>query len=267
MLFDPTLFVPVMIFVFAVLLLGLWSFTRGGLARGLVLAAAMGGLGGKAFGEKGGNRLAQRVMALLSFGGNGDGGKTQTAGTVIQYLVPPDPRGFTRITNFQYILGSTAHTVTFLRPLGKTTVASAGATGQAVCNITADPGVAAAYGGISNAIAANDFVAIKTASDGVTRLYKVSSVATLAITMTANLTVAVAAGDEFWFFGITTDTDGRTGSAHPALLPTVSVTSTYTDREGGVVASIAKNEPILINSSNGTTAGTILGVNWAYSIN
>ncbi|MGH7291302.1 MAG: hypothetical protein ACREJT_08835, partial [Myxococcota bacterium] len=71
-------------------------------------------------------------------------------------------------TALGYTCAGTAHTVTCLRPLGRTTIASAGATGQAVANFTADPGVAAAYGGISNAIAANDFVAIRTASDGVT---------------------------------------------------------------------------------------------------
>lgn len=203
---------------------------------------------------------------MLGFGGNGDGKKTQTAGTVIQYLVPPDVRGFTRISNIVYTAAGTAHTLTFMRPIGRTTVASAGATGQAVVNITADPGVAAGYAGISNAIAANDFVAIRTASDGITRLYKVSSVSTLAITMTANLVVAVAAGDIFWFFGITTDTDGVTGSAHPALNGTASATTTYTDTTGGVVSSFRVYEPILVNSDNATAAGTLQQINWAYTI-
>ena len=205
---------------------------------------------------------------MPGYGGNGDGGKTQTAGTIIQYLIPPSPatfRGITRITTLTYISGSTAHTLTAMRPLGRTTVASAGATGQAVVNITADPGVAAGYGGINNGIAANDFVAIRTASDGVTRLYKVSSVSTLAITMTANLTVAVAAGDIFWFFGAAGDTDGRTGSAHPALKPPASATTTYTDRDGGVIATIGAFEPILLNSDNATAAGTNAQVSWNYT--
>lgn len=207
------------------------------------------------------------ALGLAGFGGNGDGGKTQTAGTVIQYLVPPNRVGYTRVTTVVYVIAGTAHTLTFLRPLGATTVASAGATGQAVVNLRADPGVAAAYGGISNAIAANDFVAIRTASDDITRLYKVSSVSTLAVTMTANLAVAVVAGDKVWFFGAAGDTDGRTGSAHPALLPTVSTTNTYTDREAGVVASIAKDEPILVNSTNATAAGTLAQISWCYTAN
>lgn len=206
-------------------------------------------------------------LALAGFGGNGSGGQTQTAGTVIRQLVPPNRLGYTRVTKVVYTCAGTAHTVTCLRPLGKTTIASAGAAGQAVINLTADPGVAAAYGGISNAIAANDLVAIRTASDGITRLYTVSSVATLAITLTGNLSVAVAAGDTVWFFGITTDTDGRTGAAHPALLPPASATTTYEDREGGVVASVAKDEPILVSSNNATAAGTLAQLSWCYTAN
>lgn len=203
---------------------------------------------------------------MVGFGGNGDGGKTQTAGTVIQYLIPPDPRGYTRVTKLTYTDTGTAHTLTFLRPIGKTTVASAAATSQAVVNFTANPGTTAGYGGISNAIAANDFVAIKTASDGITRLYKVSSVSTLAITMTSNVVVAMAAGDQIWFFGITTDSDGRTGAAHPALLGGAgSAAVTFSDTEGGVVATVAKNEPILVNSNNATNAGTINQLSWTYT--
>lgn len=207
------------------------------------------------------------ALGLAGFGGNGDGGKTQTAGTVVQYLVPPNRVGYTRLTTVVYTSAGTAHTLTFLRPLGATTVASAGATGQAVVNLTANPGTTAAYGGITNGIAANDFVAIRTASDGITRLYKVSSVSTLAVTMTANLVVAVAAGDKVWFFGAAGDTDGRTGSAHPAFLPIVSVTNTYTDREAGVVATVAKDEPILVNSNNLTAAGSLDQVSWVYTAN
>lgn len=205
---------------------------------------------------------------MPGFAGNGDGGKTQTAGTIIQYLIPPSPtsvKGITRITNLTYTSGSTAHTLTVLRPLGRTTVASAGATGQAVVNLTADPGVAAGYGGINNGISANDFVAIRTASDGITRLYKVSSVSTLAVTMTANLTVAVAAGDFVWLFGITSDTDGRTGSAHPALKPPASATTVYSDSNGGVIATIGAFEPMLLNSDNATAAGTIAQISWQYT--
>lgn len=260
------MFFATTIFAFALLALAILTLHRSRIGRGMVFAMAGAGIGGSPFATAR-KSLVVRVMALLGFGGNGSGGQTQTAGTVIRQLIPPDRRGFTRITKLAYTSAGTAHTVTCLRPLGKTTVASAGAAGQAVVNFTADPGVAAAYGGISNAIAANDLVAIRTASDGITRLYTVSSVSTLAITMTGNLSVAVAAGDDIWFFGITTDTDGRANAAHPALLPPVSVTTTYEDREGGIVATYAKDEPILVNSNNATAAGTLAQLSWTYSVN
>lgn len=207
-------------------------------------------------------------LALAGFGGNGDGGKTQTAGTVIQFLVPPNRLGYTRVTKVVYTDTGTSHSLTFLRPLGRTTVASAAAASQTDFVLSANPGTTAAYGGISNGIAANDFVAIRTASDGITRLYKVSSVSTLTITLTGNLTVALAAADVVWFFGIATDTDGRTGSAHPILKGgAASGDVSFEDREGGVIASLSKDEPILVNSNNATNAGTLKQISWCYTAN
>ena len=205
------------------------------------------------------------VAPFAGFGGNGFGTTTQTAGTVIQVLVPPDRRGFTRVSKFVYTAQGTAHTGTFLRPLGRTTVAAAAAAAQTDLVLTANPGTTAAYGGITNGIAANDFIAVRTKSDNITRLYKVSSVSTLTITLTANLTVALAVGDDVWFFGITTDTDGRTGQAHPAFTLTASAATTVSDSDGGVVASLLPDEPILFNSNNATAAGTLNQLNYAYT--
>lgn len=200
------------------------------------------------------------------FGGQGDGGKTANAGTVIQYLVPPVKKAFTRITTVKYVDTGTAHALTFLRPLGKTTVAAAAAASQTDFSLTANPGTTAAYGGISNAIAGNDFVAIRTASDGITRLYKVSSMASLVVTLTGNLTVALAVGDDVWFFGITTDSDGRSGSAHPALTGGAgSAEVTFSDTVNGIVSTLAHDEPIMFNSANGTNAGTLRQISWGYS--
>lgn len=202
------------------------------------------------------------------YGGYGFGKSSVAFGTVISVLVPPSGRarpGVTRVTKIAYTAAGTAHTITCLRPLGRTTVAAAAAASQTDFVLAANPGTTAGYGGISNGIAANDFVAIRTASDGITRLYKVSSVNTLTVTLTGNLTVALAAGDVVWFFGITSDTDGRTGQAHPAFTGTASVTTTYEDREAGVVASVAVDEPILVQSNNATATGTIEQVSFVYT--
>jgi hypothetical protein len=216
---------------------------------------------------------------MLFYGHNGDGGKTAAAGTRIRYLIPPDPKrvGKTKVTLARYISAGTPHTLTFARPIGRTTVSAVAAAGQAVVNITADPGVTtgltdpfngAVIGPNTNAIAANDLVAIRE-TDGVTRFYTVQSVSTLAITLTGNLVKGCAAGDAFWNFGIVGDTDPRTGSAHPALLPPVSATTTYQggSNDGAVLGTIGTDEPILVDSGNAAAAGTIDQLSWAYAIN
>jgi len=206
------------------------------------------------------------VLGFIAFAGNGDGGQTATAGTVIQYLVPPNKGGLTRLTTVAYTSAGTAHTLTFQRTLGRCLCASVVAAAGTVITLNKDPGAAAnSYGGLNNPIAANDFLAVRE-TDGIARLYKVLSVAGLAITLTAGLAVGVNASSDVWHFGITTDVDGRSGKAHPAFAPPVSVTTSYVDRDGGVVATYALDEPILISSNNLVAAGTFAQISWAYSI-
>jgi len=202
--------------------------------------------------------LALGLAIFNGYGGNGKGKKTATAGTKISVLVPPTQRGYTRISKIVYTAGTTAHTITVMRPIGRTTVASAAAAGQAVVNLTAQPLA-------SNAVAAGDFLAIRRAADGITRLYEVTSVASLAITMTANLATGedLAAGDKVWFFGVAGDTNPADGEAHPGLTGTASATTTYTDTDGGVVAGYAKDDPLVVQSNNATVAGTVEQVSWA----
>lgn len=192
-------------------------------------------------------------------GGTGLGGGTQNAGTVIQFLAPPRSGAYTRLTTVTYVAGSTAHTVTYMRPIGKTTTSAAAAASQAVINLTADPGPS------GNGIAANDFLAWQN-SDGTFSFDKVSSVASLAITMTNSLSKAVSSGAPVWDFGITSDTDPRTGVAHPAYVTTASAANTQTDSVGGVVAALAPFEPILLNSDNASNAGKFTQITVAYSL-
>lgn len=196
-----------------------------------------------------------------AFGGFSSGTATAAAGTVINALVPPSRNAFTRVSQVRYTAGATAHAVTALRSLGNTTASANAASGQAVVNVTANPGPA------GNALAANDWLAIRHAVDGITRVYQVSSISSLAVTLTGNLAVAVTASDKIWMFGVAADTDPRTGAAHVALAAGANATTTYTDDNAGVVASIGKDEPILLQSSNATNAGTINLVTACYTAN
>lgn len=199
------------------------------------------------------------------------GGFTATAGTRIQAVVPPAPpqriglrtskNTFARLSSLIYTSGSTAHTLTVMRPIGKTTLSADAAISQAVINLAADPGVALVgpTGVITkngdNALAANDLLVIEC-PDGTYHLAKVSSVATLAITLTANVpTGGLKSGATVWDFGITTDKDPYTGLAHPFFVPTVSAKTVYTDNFAGVVAALNPGDPMIIDSDNGTAAG------------
>lgn len=214
---------------------------------------------------------------MIAYSQNGDGNKTQTAGTLIQYLILPDRQGKNKLIGLSYTAGSTAHTLTIMRAIGRTKCSAVGAAGQAVINLVADPGITTGFviPGSStpivntNGIAANDFLAIRE-TDGITRLYKVSSVATLAITLTANLATGVDTTSDVWDFGITTDTDPRNGNPHPNFAGTASVTTSLPvvlSPESIVCATHATDEPVLFNSNNATVAGTLVALSWARGIN
>lgn len=231
--------------------------------------------------------------ALPIYSGRGWGKLTQTAGTLITRLITPLFGAVTRLVSLAYTCGATAHTLTVMRPLGKTTVASPAAGGQNVINITNDPGkFSTTYpGGTSNVaddgIAANDFVAYQC-NDGTWVVDTVASVATLALTMTTNVPASgVAAGAPLWFFGIATDTNPADNLPHPQFTLTASQLTTLGDTVGegiaGFVGSIAHppfmasggattgnnmdgtNEPLIVQSNNITAAGTLETVQAMYT--
>lgn len=222
------------------------------------------------------------------------GRKTGTGGTPFAQFVPPyrpasgapvgtgstaDPlvnRGIIHVTDFVYVVPTTAHLITVMRPLNYTTFSADAAAAQAVVNITADPGTYATAGvykyplpnGVSipstgnNVIAANDYVVFQTAA-GQWVMDTVASVSTLAITLTTNLpTGGVLKGGLFYYFGISTDTDPATNEAHQAfdILAAGSGTATYTlQSQGGnnLWQTYHQGDPLIFYSSNATTAGFI----------
>lgn len=202
----------------------------------------------------------------------GFGKLTQNAGTVITRLVPPLKGSITRLTSMWYNCSTTPHTLTVMRPLGKTFASAAAAASQAVINIERDPGVYNAYGTVNtgnNVIAANDFCVYQTA-DGNYVVDTVSSVATLAITMTTNVpTATVLKGAPFWFFGIITDTNPADNLAHPQFTLPASTVTIIEDQYGfintlrGLTTGTLQwplnglEEPVIVHSGNATAAGVL----------
>ncbi len=207
------------------------------------------------------------------FGTKSYGRLTQNAGTAIVRLVEPRVGAFTHVSKVWYEAAATAHYMAVMRPLNRTTVASAASASQAVINITADPGdySTAKSGGTvrtsDNAIAANDYC-VYQAADGTYVMDTVASVATLAITMTTNVpTGGVSAGAPFWFFGIHSDTNPNDATAHAKFtLPASTTTYLESDSAGigfigtfsGILpAMTGTNEPVVLYIDNATNAGTL----------
>lgn len=201
------------------------------------------------------------------------GRRTETAGTAINVLIPSRLGSRTLLKRISYTAAGTAHTLTLFRPLGVTTLSADAAGGQPVVNLDSDPGDYSAYGSVSvsnNPIAANDWVAYRIA-DGRVVLAQVSSVSGLAVTLTSNVpSCGARRGTRFWFFGVASDVNPATGSAHDTLLAPASATTTYTD-DWGFVSSVPPllgpsltktwpltgfDEPILLQSNNITAAGS-----------
>lgn len=179
-------------------------------------------------------------------------GKVSVAfGTAITRTIPPSANLFTHLTNLKYTAAGTAHTLTVMRPLAApTTLTAAAASGQAVINVAA----------LVGSMATNDYVVIKL-SDGTYHTGVVSSVSTLAVTLTANLSAPGAAiGAKVWNLGVVGD---HTNTQFNAI---ESVTTTYTDGVSSIVGTTAKESPMIVHSNNATATGTIENVSGGYSL-
>jgi hypothetical protein len=210
-------------------------------------------------------------MGLPIRGRFSKGGFTATAGTVINALIPPKKNAFTVATVLRYNAGATLHTLTILKPQGTTTLSADASAGQKVINLTADPGTSlkgpngTASRLANNGIAGSDWLAFE-APDGTIVFDKVSSVATLAITMTTNIpTNGVKSGAKVWFFGVAGDSDPFTAEAFYSLIGPASALTEIADTENGIASSNHQYEPLLVQSSNGSNAGTIDLVDAVYS--
>lgn len=222
--------------------------------------------------------------------------KTIAFGTPITDLIQPHKKARTKITTLKYTASTTAHTLTLLRALAKTTITTAIAASGTAAILKRDPGAYAANyladsgrgpntigvqaGGFpgmtpivaDNPISANDWLAIATANRDYFYLTKISAASvnadgTVNVTLsTAAPTGGIPAGAEVFFFGITTDTHPLTGEAHPAYSGTASVTTTVDGNGGEVMSSFGIGEPIMFNSDNATATGVLELITGVYGL-
>lgn len=179
-------------------------------------------------------------------------------GTVINRLLPARKGAYTRLQKLVYTAGGTAHTITLMRSLGRTTTTADAAASQAVINIAANPGPT------GNSLAGSDYVAYRTDA-GLFVLDTVASISSLAVTLTTSLAVALSAGADLWMFGVAADTDPLTGSAHGSLRGVANATTSYFEDLIGLCCSHNPDEPILIQSNNATATGYIDQATYAHT--
>jgi hypothetical protein len=206
--------------------------------------------------------------------------------------VSPSGGAFTHVSSLVYTTGTTAHKIAILRPLNWTVLSSAAAGGQNVINIYDDPGVystnykyptpggvvASVRGGsggqggtapsqvADHGIAANDYAAYQLA-DGTWVADTVSSVSTLAITMTTNVpTGGVLKNSPFFYFGTVALNDPATGQPQWQTVTTVSVRAqVMADVLGGSFQSIHPGDPLIFYSPNTTAAGVLQNLSGFYA--
>lgn len=196
--------------------------------------------------------------------------QTATAGTAIMAAVPPSEnlRLKTRIMGLAYISAGTAHTLTIMKALAKTSLTAAAAAGATTIN------VASTTFGAAQTLAASDFAVIRlqVATGYIYQLLAVSGVSTLALTVTA-LETAAPSGSPVWLFG----TASEANAGLDVLKPTISTKTQYNFGDGGVSTSgyraevtnviytrSGRGDPLIVHSDNATAAGTIENIAYAH---
>lgn len=196
--------------------------------------------------------------------------QTASAGTAIMACVPPSEnlRLKTRIMGMAYISAGTAHTLTVMKALAKTSTTAAAAAGATSI------AVASTSFGAAQTLAASDFAVIRlqVATGYIYQLLAVSGVSTLTLTVTA-LETAAPSGSPVWLFG----TAAESNAGLDVYLPTVSAKTQYNFGDGGVSTSgfkvevsnvvyqrSGRGDPLIVNSTNGTAAGTIESISYAH---
>lgn len=191
--------------------------------------------------------------------GDNAGRATASAGTAYILGIPGRDQAFTRLLKFMLTTTGTSHNVACMRVLGETYTTADAAASQAVINIAANPGPS------GNSLAANDYVGYKTDA-GIYVFDTVSSISSLAVTLTTNLTAALTAGAKVWMFGIYTDTDPKTGKAHPLFSNAATATDrTYFEDLVGVCCGHEQGEPLCMYVSNATNASVIEMATYAHT--
>lgn len=193
------------------------------------------------------------------------GGLTASAGTAITCLVPPHPRGYSRITRALYRPGATAHALVFMKAFGSALLAAAASASATEITLASDPGAAAntpdGVAAPSGTLATNDWLCIQL--DNGSYFLAQATVSGLVCTVAA-LPAAAAAGNRVWTFGAVGDHPVSSQTTHKpnpikgfTITTTASAMNDFGDAASGILQSLAPNMPLAVYSANGTNAAVL----------
>jgi hypothetical protein len=174
---------------------------------------------------------------------DGYGSSTVAFGTEITRIATPKDGYRTQVNGFSYLAAGTAHTLTLMVTAAVKTVAATALTGQAVIALDSLP--VSLDGGT---VAADDWFVLEHA-DGTFGAYKVSSVSSPRVTMTANLSKVVKSGSRAYFMGAPADHADRQFAC---------AASTRLTFQGVPLATTTDVEHAILAHSNNATATGVL---------
>ena len=191
-------------------------------------------------------------------------------GTVINILCPPKRKHKTVVTRLIATASTTAHVVTCLREIDRTTVTTAVAASGTSITLAKNLGNApiGPYGSASQIaadhLAANDWYVIEL-PDGTYFLDYVSAFSTSTLVLTPTGTVptnGIAAGATVWMLGLAADLDpfDPVAGAFPGRNIKASTRvefPTSAEADAPVFSSYLPYSPLLVQDNNATATGTI----------
>lgn len=202
-------------------------------------------------------------MALTynAFGGNLLGLTNAAADTVYYGVIPGNTRAYARVAGFNWTAGNTANSFYGMRPIGRANIASA--SNSSVNTVTLDANPSAS----GNNLAAGDQMVYGPCVDGIYYRGQVSAfnATSLVVTFTANVSANVTTNTKVFNYGIFSDTDPTTGTAHPRFITTANTSGNFTFGPAGL-SGHAKGDPLLIYSPNATNATNLNWLEYAFTI-
>lgn len=207
---------------------------------------------------------------------------TATAATAFISLIASMGKKRIKVDYLAYTAGAASHTLTFMFPIGKTTVAATAAAAATSVLVARDAGnfsVNAVADGTPAGNAAN--VSMGTGASGMFVAFKLANGNWHQTTLSANGTVnangtvtlpitdalpsqiGLGVGAICHWYGTTTSVNPNTGKAHPQLIAPASATTSWTDTP--VMVSPRPDDTLLIYSPNGGAAGILERAGGHYS--